>query len=125
MLWSCSLFFMTARAAAMTLIAGTGPGQPTPCLGQGALFVLDTAGFDMLVHACRYHSDGLVEGDVTVRTCWDADRLDLGRGRGHADRLESWGHPKRGTQADHMGAREEYWRCVTGMSYRSGNHSPR
>jgi uncharacterized protein len=34
---------------------------------------------EMLVHACRYHSDGLVEGDVTVQTCWDADRLDLGR----------------------------------------------
>jgi uncharacterized protein len=46
---------------------------------RGRLFVLDTAGFDMLVQACRHHSEGLVDGDVTVRTCWDADRLDLGR----------------------------------------------
>jgi uncharacterized protein len=27
----------------------------------------------------RHQSDGQMEGDVTVRTCWDADRLDLGR----------------------------------------------
>jgi len=34
----------------------------------------------LLSYACEYHSKGLVEGDLTVRTCWDADRLDLGRG---------------------------------------------
>jgi len=34
---------------------------------------------DLLTHACRYHSDGLLVDDVTVMTCWDADRLDLGR----------------------------------------------
>jgi uncharacterized protein len=34
---------------------------------------------DLLVHACRHHSDGFIEDDVTVMTCWDADRLDLGR----------------------------------------------
>lgn len=33
----------------------------------------------LLVLACRHHSDGLTEADVTVQTCWDADRLDLGR----------------------------------------------
>ena len=32
-----------------------------------------------MVEACRYHSDGLVEGDITVQTCWDSDRLELGR----------------------------------------------
>ncbi|MFM7531655.1 MAG: hypothetical protein ACKO5J_04035, partial [Rubrivivax sp.] len=26
-----------------------------------------------------HHSSGLTEADVTVQTCWDADRLDLGR----------------------------------------------
>jgi len=46
---------------------------------NGDLFRLDSAGLDMLIYACRHHSDGLVEGDVTIRTCWDADRLDLGR----------------------------------------------
>jgi len=30
-----------------------------------------------LMHACRHHTDGTIDGDVTVRTCWDADRLDL------------------------------------------------
>ena len=34
---------------------------------------------ELLIHACRHHSDGMMEGDVTVQTCWDADRLDLGR----------------------------------------------
>ena len=29
--------------------------------------------------AIRDHSDGLSAGDITVLTCWDADRLDLGR----------------------------------------------
>jgi uncharacterized protein len=34
---------------------------------------------DLLVYAIAHHSDGLTDGDVTVQTCWDADRLDLGR----------------------------------------------
>lgn len=34
---------------------------------------------DLLAHACRHHSDGLVEGEATVQACWDADRLDLAR----------------------------------------------
>jgi len=33
----------------------------------------------LLVEACHGHSDGHLEADVTVMTCWDADRLDLGR----------------------------------------------
>lgn len=35
--------------------------------------------FQLLQYACAYHTDGLTDGDVTVQTCWDADRLDLGR----------------------------------------------
>jgi uncharacterized protein len=34
---------------------------------------------ELLVYACAYHSDGLTEAHITVQTCWDADRLDLGR----------------------------------------------
>jgi len=37
--------------------------------------------FALLTTACVHHTDGTVEGDVTVRTCWDADRLDLWRVR--------------------------------------------
>lgn len=31
----------------------------------------------MLEEACRLHTNGLREADVTIQTCWDADRLDL------------------------------------------------
>ena len=34
---------------------------------------------ELLAFACRYHTHGDTEADVTVQTCWDADRLDLGR----------------------------------------------
>ena len=34
---------------------------------------------ELLIEACEYHSDGLTEADITVQTCWDSDRLDLGR----------------------------------------------
>jgi uncharacterized protein len=44
-----------------------------------SLIKLADADFEQLVFAIEYHSEGLVEGDVTVQTCWDADRLDLGR----------------------------------------------
>jgi uncharacterized protein len=42
-------------------------------------FELDRAALALLQTACRHHSDGLIEGDITVQVCWDADRLDLGR----------------------------------------------
>ena len=32
-----------------------------------------------LTYACTHHTDGMTDGDPTVRTCWDADRLDLWR----------------------------------------------
>ena len=40
---------------------------------------LDRPGLELLTYAVRHHSDGLLEADLTVQTCWDADRLDLGR----------------------------------------------
>ena len=46
---------------------------------NGDYLALDDAGRDMLIYACRYHSDGMTEADVTIQTCWDADRLDLYR----------------------------------------------
>jgi uncharacterized protein len=45
----------------------------------GIAFHLDPDDLELLVTACRYHSDGLLDGDITLLTCWDADRLDLGR----------------------------------------------
>lgn len=40
---------------------------------------LSAAQLEQLQHACRHHTGGTTEGSVTVRTCWDADRLDLWR----------------------------------------------
>ena len=42
-------------------------------------FKLSDDAFEKLIYACEYHSKGLVDSDVTIQTCWDADRLDLGR----------------------------------------------
>jgi uncharacterized protein len=46
---------------------------------RGDLFDLSDADFELLYFACAHHTDGLIEADITVQTCWDADRLDLGR----------------------------------------------
>ena len=46
---------------------------------RGRLVHLDDARFELLFEACRLHTDGLTTGDRTLLTCWDADRLDLGR----------------------------------------------
>lgn len=43
------------------------------------LIPLKDDGLDLLLYACARHTDGLTEADITVQTCWDADRLDLGR----------------------------------------------
>ncbi|MGL6074994.1 MAG: HD domain-containing protein [Fimbriiglobus sp.] len=46
---------------------------------RGTLIHLDDDRFELLFEACRLHTDGHTTGDVTLLTCWDADRLDLGR----------------------------------------------
>jgi len=46
---------------------------------RGRLFNLPDEHFDLLYAACAHHTDGLTTGDITMQTCWDADRLDLGR----------------------------------------------
>ena len=46
---------------------------------RGAVFDLPDESLDLLFRACAHHTDGLTDGDVTVQTCWDSDRLDLGR----------------------------------------------
>jgi uncharacterized protein len=48
-------------------------------LRERRLVELSDEEVELLSFACRHHSDGLVDADVTVQTCWDADRLDLGR----------------------------------------------
>lgn len=46
---------------------------------RGLLISLSDGDFEHLVYACEHHSEGLTQANVTVQTCWDADRLDLGR----------------------------------------------
>jgi len=46
---------------------------------RGDVFDLPDHDFQLLFTACSHHTDGMTDGDITVQTCWDADRLDLGR----------------------------------------------
>ena len=46
---------------------------------RGDWFNLADGDFDLLYAACAGHTDGGTDGDITIQTCWDADRLDLGR----------------------------------------------
>lgn len=46
---------------------------------RGKWFNLPDDDFDLLYEACACHTDGRTDGDITVQTCFDADRLDLGR----------------------------------------------
>jgi uncharacterized protein len=40
---------------------------------------LDAKGIERLAFACRHHTYEVPTDDLTIRACWDADRLDLGR----------------------------------------------
>ena len=46
---------------------------------RGRLFDVSDEDFDLLYEACAAHTDGLTAGELTIRSCWDADRLNLGR----------------------------------------------
>jgi uncharacterized protein len=46
---------------------------------RGRVFKLSHTQFRRLDAACTSHTHGRTHPDKTVRTCWDADRLDLGR----------------------------------------------
>lgn len=46
---------------------------------RGQLASVSDDAVELLCYACEHHTAGRVDGDVTVQTCWDADRLDLGR----------------------------------------------
>jgi uncharacterized protein len=46
---------------------------------RGRLFDLSDHEFHLLHRACAGHTHERTHPDVTIQTCWDADRLDLGR----------------------------------------------
>ncbi len=46
---------------------------------RGQLFDLPDREFNLLYRACVGHTHERTHPDVTIQTCWDSDRLDLGR----------------------------------------------
>ena len=46
---------------------------------NGNWFDLEDVEMQDLDDACYYHADGYTKHTITVMTCWDSDRLDLGR----------------------------------------------
>jgi len=46
---------------------------------RGLLFTLPDHEFRLLHRACAGHTHERTHPEITVQTCWDADRLDLGR----------------------------------------------
>ena len=42
-------------------------------------FAISDEEFGLLYQACAGHTDGETDADITIQTCWDSDRLDLGR----------------------------------------------
>lgn len=46
---------------------------------NGDFYQLKNKQLDDLCYALKYHSGGDVSISPTIQTCWDADRLDLGR----------------------------------------------
>ena len=46
---------------------------------SGELFTLEPDRLELLEYAIRHHTGGQISDDPTIGTCWDADRLDIGR----------------------------------------------
>ncbi len=46
---------------------------------RGIVFDLPDATFRLLYRACAGHTYEQTHPDITIQSCWDADRLDLGR----------------------------------------------
>lgn len=46
---------------------------------QGTLLQMDNDSFQLLLTACRLHTMARTHEEITVQTCFDADRLDLAR----------------------------------------------
>jgi uncharacterized protein len=46
---------------------------------RGSVFDLGDHEFRLLFRACEGHTHERTHPDVTIQTCWDSDRLDLGR----------------------------------------------
>jgi uncharacterized protein len=77
-----TLFAMYHDAARETDFNDWGHGRRGAELAarhRGRYFDLNDADFALLQFACEWHTDRVHDANITVGTCWDADRLDLGR----------------------------------------------
>ncbi len=54
-------------------------GAQHGCLLRDRMPSMSDVEFELFYEAAKRHSDGLVDADITIQTCWDADRLDLFR----------------------------------------------
>ena len=45
---------------------------------RGSVFDLEDHEFRLLYRACEGHTHERTHPDITIQTCWDSDRLDLG-----------------------------------------------
>ena len=79
---------------------------------RGDRLAIDDDRFELLRYACEHHDKGLLSENPTVGSCWDADRLDLGRvgrrpnrkflstKRAHLESVIEWGYRRsRGRKA--------------------------
>ena len=49
-------------------------------LNRRGLLLIEDKQLRQLIYACAYHAECEAQSDdITIQTCWDADRLDLGR----------------------------------------------
>jgi uncharacterized protein len=72
--------FHDARRRCETICPGHGLRGAKLAKRLRAKFLsLSDGDFHLLSTACKHHTDGTTEGNITVQTCWDADRLDLWR----------------------------------------------
>ena len=46
---------------------------------NGELFSIEDEQLELLCEACRHHHQGMTSDELTIGTCWDADRMDLPR----------------------------------------------
>ena len=77
---SCSPCSTTPGGSTRVRTPTTAPVPPSsPGRLRGRLFDLPDHEFGLLHRACSGHTHERTHPDVTVQTCWDADRLDLGR----------------------------------------------
>ena len=73
----CSTILGASTMARTRATARAGP--PTLPALRDVLFQLDDEYFKLLDYACKWHAHGRLSAEPTIGTCWDADRLDLGR----------------------------------------------